>query len=331
LSVGLSCITRQDALTVQLAALQVGDHEPAHVGAGRRGRTGRGRADDLEALRRLAGLVVARGVMADQIGGQRLPERGVRHLQRAHHVAVEIVVELLARHALDDVGGQGRCVVRIGRRLARVEDALGHVVLQVVAEHRLGLAVEDELLDHFLEAGRVGHQLPRRHRLAVARRNLEVEIGVDVGVQVDLAGLDLLHHRGPGEQLRDRAGPEQGLVGIDRRMLVAVGVAEAARRQDLAVLDHGDHRAGNVARAQGVGHVAVQPEVDVGLGQGRSHRWGDHGGRRGGRRSRHLDGRRRRRFLARLALGRAQPRQQREHRDGGALDRSHSLSPLARR
>ena len=60
--------------------------------------------------------------------------------------------------------------------------------------------------------------------------NLEIEIAVDVGVEVELALLDLLHHRGPGEELRDRAGTEQGARGIDRRALRDVGIAEAALR-----------------------------------------------------------------------------------------------------
>ena len=327
---GVRRLGRQDARAVQLAALQVGDHEAAHVRAGRRGRAGRGRTDDLEALRGLAGLGIALSIRPGQVRGQRLAERGVVHLQRAGNVAVEIVVELLARHALDDVGRQGRRIVRIGRRRARVEDAVRQVLLQVVAQHRLGLAVEDQRLGHFLEAGRMGHQLPRGDRLAVEGRDLEVEVLVDVGVEVDLAGLDLLHHGRPGEQLRDRAGTEQSLVGIDRRALVAIGIPEAARRQDLAVLDHRDHRAGDVARAQGVGHVAVQPEIDIGLGQAWRGRWRYRGGdgRSLSRRGQFGD-RRRRRFLPRLAVRGAEARQQREHRDRGPLERSHPSPPLA--
>ena len=57
---------------------------------------------------------------------------------------------------------------------------------------------------------------------------------------------------------RNRVG-----LGIDRRALGDVGVAEAALGQDLAVLDDDHDRAGDVAGRERVGHVAVEPGVDV--------------------------------------------------------------------
>ena len=51
----------------------------------------------------------------------------------------------------------------------------------------------------------------------IGRRDLEVlQVRVDVGIEIELALLDQLHDRGPGEQLRDRAGAEQRLRRIDR-------------------------------------------------------------------------------------------------------------------
>ena len=90
--------------------------------------------------------------------------------------------------------------------------------------------VVDEVPNGFLEAGRMRHDVAHRDRLAVARRNLEIEVGVDVRVEVDLALLDQLHDRGPGEQLGHRAGAEQRGFGRYRRALFDVGKADSPAR-----------------------------------------------------------------------------------------------------
>ncbi len=124
----------------------------------------------------------------------------------------------------------------------------------------------------------------------VGRRDLEVlQVGVDVGVEVELALLDELHDRRPGEQLGDRAGPEQRLVRHDRDPLLAVGEAVALGEEQLAVLDHRDRRGRDVPRRQVGGHHAVDERLE--LRRGRLDR---RAGRRGGRAParRHLAGRR---------------------------------------
>ena len=55
--------------------------------------------------------------------------------------------------------------------------------------------------------------------------------------------------------------------GIDPLALRDIGVAIAALREDLAVLDHHDHRARDVAARHGVGQEAVEPGIDVGRGE----------------------------------------------------------------
>ena len=75
--------------------------------------------------------------------------------------------------------------------------------------------------------------------------------------------LDLLHHRGPGEQLRHRARPEHGGLGIDRRVLGRRRNSRSPSRADLAVLDDDDHRAGDVAALERIGHEAVEPGLGV--------------------------------------------------------------------
>ena len=82
-------------------------------------------------------------------------------------------------------------------------------------------------------------------------------------VEIDLARLDELHDRGPGDELRDRPGPEQRQLRIDRRALGDVGIAVAALREHLPVLDDRDRGAGDVAGVQRVGKITVEPGIDV--------------------------------------------------------------------
>ena len=87
---------------------------------------------------------------------------------------------------------------------------------------------------------------------------LEVlQIGVHVRIEIELALLDQLHHRGPGEQLRRRAWPEQRLFRIDRNAFLDVRVAVTLREQQSAVLDHRDRRARDGLGVELDGHGAV--------------------------------------------------------------------------
>ncbi len=60
-----------------------------------------------------------------------------------------------------------------------------------------------ELEKPVFETRRMGQQVPEGDRLWIGIRDTKVEIGVDIRVQVQLALLDELHHRRPGEQLGD--------------------------------------------------------------------------------------------------------------------------------
>ena len=57
-----------------------------------------------------------------------------------------------------------------------------------------------DVLGLLFEAGHVLHEVSHRDRLAFPQRYLEVEILIHVRVEVDLALLDELHHRRPGEE-----------------------------------------------------------------------------------------------------------------------------------
>jgi hypothetical protein len=53
-----------------------------------------------------------------------------------------------------------------------------------------------------LEAGGVLHEVAHRDRFSFAPRNLKIEVLIHVSIEIDLALLDELHHRGPSEELR---------------------------------------------------------------------------------------------------------------------------------
>ncbi len=116
-------------------------------------------------------------------------------------MAVDIVREGFARNALDDVARNRRAVVGVGAFDARVADAGGDVVLEEGAErNEAGRALHRDAAPVF-KTRRVGEKVADEDRLRVCGGNLEVEIFVDVVVQLHTPLFDLLHQRGPREQL----------------------------------------------------------------------------------------------------------------------------------
>ncbi len=114
------------------------------------------------------------------------------------------------------------------------------------------------------------HQIAQRDRLAEGRRNLEIEIGVDVGIEIELALAGELHHRRPGEELGDRAGAEQRALRIDQRAGRGIGDAVALLEQDLAVLHHHDHRARDIALRDPDRDEAIREGLDIASGERRA-------------------------------------------------------------
>jgi hypothetical protein len=92
----------------------------------------------------------------------------------------------------------------------------------------------------------VRHDIPQRDRLSERRGNLEIEIVVDVTIQIQFALFDLLHHRSPSKQLRDRPWPEQRGFRRDRQFLFRVSVTVALCQYQLPVFDHGNDGASDV-------------------------------------------------------------------------------------
>src|SRR6185437_2628136 len=158
--------------------------------------------------------------------------------------------------------------------LAGRKDARGNVRLEVVRKIGLRGRFRQQVARGVLEPRRVRHQVAQCDRLAEARRDLEIEVAVDVAVQVELVLLDQLHHRGPGEQLRDRADPEQRVCRRDRRAGLQVGIAVAVREQHLAVLHHHDRAAGDIAPRQHVRQQAAEECREIiGSQRMRCRRW----------------------------------------------------------
>jgi hypothetical protein len=106
----------------------------------------------------------------------------------------------------------------------------------------------------------MGHQVAQGDRLGKCRRNLKVEVGVNADIQVQVALLDLLHHRRPGKELADRTDAEEGPFRIDGDALLDIGVAVALGEKELAILDHRNHSAGQVILLHLRGQVTVQED-----------------------------------------------------------------------
>jgi hypothetical protein len=166
----------------------------------------------------------------------------------------------------------------------------------------------------FLEARRVRHQVAQRDRLREGLRQLEVDVLLDVGVEIQAVLLDELHHGRPGEQLGRGARPEQRALRVDRRVALLVGHAIPLLEQHLAVLDDGDDGARRARGAQRGGHQAVEPGLRVLRGELMADAGNDegHGGSRGRGRDPARGGRRGRR---REGTGRC------EGQDGGGGQR----------
>ena len=160
-------------------------------------------------------------------------ETRVLHAECAEYVLLDIVVEWLTRHTRDDVAGQVQPVVRVGRNFPRRIDPIRdaeHVIAQ-----RLRRVVA--CIGRLLEARRVRQQIAQSDRLAERRRNLEIQVFVDIAIQVELALLDQLHHSRRSESLRDRCNAHDTAPWIHRDAGRDIGIPVALLEQHLALLD----------------------------------------------------------------------------------------------
>ena len=261
----------------------MGDHEPRHVGSAGRESPCRSRTHDLEAWRRHSGLGVTDRHLGREVSGERLAKGRIVHAERDKDMMIDVVFEAFPGRALDHIAGKCSRVIGVSRRRAGDKNALRHPGLEKRAERSImcGIVVQ-EVLHHFFEPCRVGHDLAQGDGRAVTRRDTEIEVSVDVAIEIELVLLHQLHHCGPGNQLRNRTRPEQGAVWVDYRALCRIGIAKSAGRHDVPILDDHDHSPGNIAGVQRIGHIAVQPGIDVGFAQDLRSRRSDVNGWRDG-------------------------------------------------
>ena len=115
-----------------------------------------------------------------------------------------------------------------------------------------------------LQPDRVGERVAERDGRRVRGGNLELrQVGVHVGVEIQLALLDELHDRRPGEELGHRPGPEERLVRLDRDLVLHVRPAVALGEEELPVLDDGHGHSGHVVRLALAGHEAVHEGLQL--------------------------------------------------------------------
>jgi hypothetical protein len=76
--------------------------------------------------------------------------------------------------------------------------------------------------------------------------------------------LDELHDGGPGEELGDGAGAEEGAGRVHGEAGLQVGVAIALGQENFAVADDDDDSAGNVAVVELGGEEAVEEDFELG-------------------------------------------------------------------
>jgi hypothetical protein len=101
----------QDPRLAELAVVQVGDHEARHVRRRRADAARRRRADQLEFVRGMGGVLVALRHARLPVGRQGLAERRARHAERREDVLLDVVGERHARYALHDVAGERARIV----------------------------------------------------------------------------------------------------------------------------------------------------------------------------------------------------------------------------
>ncbi len=151
----------------------------------------------------------------------------------------------------DDVARQADAVVRVARNLARRKEPLRLISDEEVAQGHLPFRVGNDDVPAFLfETAGVGHQVAQGDGLAEGGADLEVEIAVDVGIEVELALLLELHNGNPCKELGDGREPENRRHRVDGSLLLLVGVSVALLQQHVAIFHHQDRRAGDIRALQ---------------------------------------------------------------------------------
>jgi len=229
-------------------------------GAGRRGD------DHLKRLRRATVGLIAVGHSVGKFCRERLLEGGGCHAGGLEDVLVEVVLEFLAADLLDDVPGQRHAVIRISGSGSRSENLLRGLLRDIDIEVEL---VPGSVC--LLESCGVGEKMPQRDVPREPPIDLHINVGADIGVEIEFSLLDELHHRNRRGNLRNRARAEQGPLRIHRLRLstisAGIGIAVSPIRHHLTVVNDRHDRPRNLPIVQGCRDLAVQPGIHVRLGQ----------------------------------------------------------------
>ena len=125
---------------------------------------------------------------------------GVAHAQGDEDIVGHVLLERLSRGALNDVARHGGRVIRVGGRHAWRKNSSRRMLAQILAERpHFGSVLDEQFLDGLLETRCVGQNIAQGNGLSESRRNLVVQIIIYVAVEIELALLNKLHHRSPGE------------------------------------------------------------------------------------------------------------------------------------
>jgi hypothetical protein len=84
------------------------------------------------------------------------------------------------------------------------------------------------------------------------------QVVVDIRLEVERAPLDLLQHRGRGQQLAHRPDVEPGPLRVHRRAALQIGVPVALRMDDIVVRDQHEHPAGHAVLRHHLNHGRIR-------------------------------------------------------------------------
>ena len=201
----------QNGGTVVGAVLQVGQHEARHVVCGRADDTG-GRLEQVQIGSRYeisAQEPVACGQPRLQVVSHGRSNVGVGHRQRFENVLFDELLPRHAAHALHDVSGERGTVVGVGHIFTGCSHPAWYVRWQIFGQrHDVFDALANTTRTAFFKARCMGHEMRQRNGRGKRLRYREIEVGVHVGIEIEFAALDELHHGGPYERLGDRGDTE---------------------------------------------------------------------------------------------------------------------------
>ena len=213
---------------------------------------------------------------------RRLEERGMRHTERRKDVVGDVLFKPLPADALDDIAPKADAVVGISRNDAGWKQSEWLIADQEVAQRgdlvgRLLAVHQNDIANGFFEAPGMRHQISNGDGAAKRGANLEVEILIDIGVEIELALLQKLHCGDPGKKLGDGGQPEEGRSRINGLLVLEIRVAVALFEQQFAVLHDQDGGARDVGPFELERKDAVEEGFEVGRAEFMN------GGRRRGR------------------------------------------------